>query len=586
MVPQKMSYQAVVRNSSNVLVTNQPVGIKISILQYTATGTVVYAETQTPTTNANGLISIAIGTGAVITGAFSTIDWSAGPYFIKTEIDPSGGTTYSITSTSELLSVPYALYANDVLNKQWTESGSSVYYDKGFVGIGTQSPAAPLEVASAGIPHIKLNNTSAGVNYVQKITFWKGSTEKFAIGYDLWGTGDNLFTLYDTPNSIPVLNIKNSNVGIGITNPGTKLEVAGQVKITGGTPGSGKVLTSDASGLASWQTPAVITDASFIGTGTTASPLKLSSFGASYGQVLKWTGTEWNNTMDDTGPFSETANYIYNADSKKFGMGISVPTQKLSLADGGNTCYMNIQNSSTGYTSNDGMYLGTYGLNSYVSTYEAGSLYLGTGATIRLAILSDGKVGIGTLTPGYKLDVKGTANLNNGIATGPALVVNGDEAIWFDGTYFSWGYGGTWNYFKDAIGIDCQPGNGHLLAVNGVASKPGGGSWAAFSDVRLKDIHGQYTRGLSDILKLQPVIFSYKTDNELKLPSKSEYVGFIAQEVQKVFPETITETTSGYLEFDMHGVNVALVNAVKELKAENDALKARLEKLEERYVKE
>ena len=111
MVPQKMSYQAVVRNSSNVLVTNQPVGIKISILQFTATGTVVYAESQTPTTNANGLISIAIGTGAVITGAFSTIDWSAGPYFIKTEIDVSGGTTYSITSTSELLSVPYALYA-------------------------------------------------------------------------------------------------------------------------------------------------------------------------------------------------------------------------------------------------------------------------------------------------------------------------------------------------------------------------------------------------------------------------------------------------------------------------------------------
>lgn len=251
MVPQKMSYQAVVRNSSNELVINQSVGIKISILQYTATGTVVYAETQTPTTNANGLISIAIGTGAVVTGVFSTIDWSAGPYFIKTEIDPSGGMAYSITATSELLSVPYALYANDVLNKQWTESGSSVYYDKGFVGIGTQSPAAPLEVASAGIPHIKLNNTSAGVNCVQKITFWKGSTEKFAIGYDLWGTGDNLFTLYDTPNSIPVLNIKNSNVGIGITNPGTKLEVAGQVKITGGTPGSGKVLTSDASGLAS-----------------------------------------------------------------------------------------------------------------------------------------------------------------------------------------------------------------------------------------------------------------------------------------------------------------------------------------------
>ena len=125
--PEKISYQAVVRNSSNQLVANQAVGLKISILQTSATGTVVYAETHTPSTNANGLLSISIGTGTVVTGAFSTINWSKGPYFIKTEIDPAGGTAYSITATSELLSVPYALYAKDVQNKQWTESGSSIY---------------------------------------------------------------------------------------------------------------------------------------------------------------------------------------------------------------------------------------------------------------------------------------------------------------------------------------------------------------------------------------------------------------------------------------------------------------------------
>ena len=102
--PQKMSYQAVIRNASNALVTSTAVGMQITILQNT---TPVYTETQTPTTNANGLVSIEIGG----VSGFSTIDWSAGPYFIKTETDPTGGTTYSITGTSQLLSVPYALHA-------------------------------------------------------------------------------------------------------------------------------------------------------------------------------------------------------------------------------------------------------------------------------------------------------------------------------------------------------------------------------------------------------------------------------------------------------------------------------------------
>ncbi len=109
--PEKMSYQAVIRNNSNALVTNTSVGMKISILQGSASGTEVYVETQTPTTNVNGLVSIEIGSGTVVSGTFSSIDWSNDTYYIKTETDPTGGTSYSITGTSQLLSVPYALYA-------------------------------------------------------------------------------------------------------------------------------------------------------------------------------------------------------------------------------------------------------------------------------------------------------------------------------------------------------------------------------------------------------------------------------------------------------------------------------------------
>jgi len=109
--PEKMSYQSVIRNSSDQLVTGQVVGMQISILQGSAGGPAVYVETQTPTTNANGLISIEIGAGTVQSGDFTTIDWANGSYFIKTETDLAGGANYTITGTSQLLSVPYALHA-------------------------------------------------------------------------------------------------------------------------------------------------------------------------------------------------------------------------------------------------------------------------------------------------------------------------------------------------------------------------------------------------------------------------------------------------------------------------------------------
>ncbi|MES2837705.1 MAG: hypothetical protein V4667_09290 [Bacteroidota bacterium] len=109
--PNKISYQAVIRNGVGELVTNSVVGIRISILQGSALGTVSYSERQSPATNANGLISFEIGNGTIISGVFSAIDWANGPYFIKLETDVNGGTNYTISGTSQLLSVPFALYA-------------------------------------------------------------------------------------------------------------------------------------------------------------------------------------------------------------------------------------------------------------------------------------------------------------------------------------------------------------------------------------------------------------------------------------------------------------------------------------------
>ena len=113
-----MSYQAVIRNSSNNLITNQAVGMRISILQGSAVGTEVYVETQNPISNINGLVTLEIGNGTPTLGTYNGINWANGPYFVKTETDPTGGNSYTVVGVSQLMSVPYALYA---LN-----SGSSI----------------------------------------------------------------------------------------------------------------------------------------------------------------------------------------------------------------------------------------------------------------------------------------------------------------------------------------------------------------------------------------------------------------------------------------------------------------------------
>ena len=110
-VPQQISYQSVIRDGNNKVIASSTVGIKISLLQGSSTGPAVYVETHRKSTNANGLVSLEIGTGTVLSGSFAGINWANGPYLIQTETDPTGGVNYSAPGVFALNSVPYALYA-------------------------------------------------------------------------------------------------------------------------------------------------------------------------------------------------------------------------------------------------------------------------------------------------------------------------------------------------------------------------------------------------------------------------------------------------------------------------------------------
>lgn len=197
--PNRLSYQSVVRNSSGTLLANSQVGVRISILKTSATGAAQYVERHTPTTNANGLIDLQIGGGSLISGNYANINWTNDTYFIKTDVDPTGGSAYTISGTSQILAAPYAL--NGVMN--------------GKLGVGATAPSlSELHVkASSGNGDVSLlPSTGKGWNFAAM----EASGELRIASFD-GGTGySNHLTIKE-----------NGHVGIGTINPLSKLHIQG-----------------------------------------------------------------------------------------------------------------------------------------------------------------------------------------------------------------------------------------------------------------------------------------------------------------------------------------------------------------------
>nr|HPR31204.1 tail fiber domain-containing protein [Prolixibacteraceae bacterium] len=171
--PQKVNYQSVIRDATGSLVQSGIVGVRISILQGSASGTVAYSETHLATSNVNGLISMNIGSGTPVTGTFSSINWGAGPYFLKVETDPTGGTTYTIQGTSEIVSTPYALYAATSLDQAY-DNGRIITADAGALEVGGIDGVVFRGTMSSG----KIPATGEGIR-----TMWYPAKGAFRTGY-------------------------------------------------------------------------------------------------------------------------------------------------------------------------------------------------------------------------------------------------------------------------------------------------------------------------------------------------------------------------------------------------------------------
>ncbi len=247
--PSAFKYQTLVRDASGEVLSNQPVSFQISILQGSASGTNVYTETHTATTNQFGLVSFEIGNGTVVSGDFGTIDWGSDDYFLQIELDENGSNNYQLMGTSQLLSVPYSLYAASTGDtSRWRKSNDNLYYKNGNIGIGTSTPDAKLSIICDSAPHpVKIESTSdfyTGFNIKNSHAHLAGNVDSWSLlmatrksgGYA--GLEDGSFAIRQHSPGVDYTRFlidQNGNLGIGTLTPQTKMHIQdGDLRLTNG----------------------------------------------------------------------------------------------------------------------------------------------------------------------------------------------------------------------------------------------------------------------------------------------------------------------------------------------------------------
>jgi len=243
--PQAFNYQAVARDVSGNVLPAQALGIKISLHMASATGPVVYSETHSPTTNQFGLFTLAIGTGTVVDGQFDTIAWGKNQYWLQVEMDPAGGVTYTDMGTTQLLSVPYALFAERTKALPLGTSGQTLAHDgMGWaasdflvntgakIGIGTTTPGFLCEMQSAqAYLHINSTGTYGGIllnrpdsNSFMRLLYRTNNSNRWYVG--LLGTKDG-YSISRTSTDDGTFHIAQTTgyVGIGTHNPASVFHI-------------------------------------------------------------------------------------------------------------------------------------------------------------------------------------------------------------------------------------------------------------------------------------------------------------------------------------------------------------------------
>ena len=588
-----------------------------------AAGPVVYRETHSATTNTLGLFTVNIGQGSASLGTFPSIDWGGGSKFIQVEMDPAGGISYTDMGTQQMLSVPYALNAE---NGNWNKNGNDIYNSNtGNVGIGTTTPSAILHIAAAATKdELVIGENLWNVNdAVNRIQLGNSSNSAFlrigqlasnfaSLGWVYNATpADAYVSILAHQGANPlVLQRDGGNVGIGTITPVNKLNIIGangDPLIPGSTSNGimrigvsanegidiGKMASSPYSGWIQAGLNSIITD-----------PLSLQPLGGDVGIGTSSPSTKLD--INKTAAFNTTTpGFSY------YNLHLSAPQNSVNDQATGITfgTTKNVQPQAGIYVQNSS----AYGTKMYFGTTNS---YI-TGSQTRMTIDNTGNVGVGTTLPGAKLEVapasftaaaqsRTALRLNAGSFgsfTNNALnmefgnagtAVIGAEVPSSGGMYdlvFS-NFSSSTNFTEKVritgsgnVGIGCTLPQYKLHVIGDIASSGTvrttntlvTGAITACSDIRFKKQITPLQNSLENILQLQGVNYFWKTKEfPDRYFNEINQIGLIAQEVEKIFPELVVTNIDGYKSVDYSKLTPILVEAIKELKAENSSVKSSL----------
>lgn len=593
--PESFKYQAVARDNDGNPLANKTVAFRISILKGIATAGAVYIEDHQKTTNGFGLVDLEIGKGSVRAGTFSTIEWGKDLFYVKVEMDPQGGVAFQHLGTSPLLSVPYALNAKtvevekdgDPLNEiqQLSVSGSQLELSKGGGTVTLPSPPGD----NWGSDYVHTDSTLAGIgthasplkisrNWAVpgQVLQWNGSTWEpstlsmelklpyagsvssadyaFSVinkegsgilgraegfGNDCGVTGESIGDMYG-------IGVKGIGNWIGVSGRSFKTDTMGvgvegisEARSSTGLSGyaHGERYSTGVSGFAAETSESTVC----VGVaGSVRSSNPYSMAGYFDGRLVATGRTGIGTQHPEAGLHIKgkdwPESFAYLESESGFDAGIR-------LNEGGNKKWQIYSDSHSGPN-------GLHVVN-------------GAGQSCMFISQESANVGIGSYSPSFKLDVAGALNLNSGISWGAALHCNGAQALWYDGTYFSWGYGATYNYFADkvTIGNAANPGN-YMLYVQGNAFTTG--TWST-SDIRFKRNVIAIDNPLEKVMKMRGVTYEYRTGEFPEYGFASgRHAGCIAQEVEEIFPEAVLTDSIGYKSLNYSELIPLLLEAVKE----------------------
>jgi hypothetical protein len=460
------------------------------------------------------------------------------------------------------------------------DAGGQSVFNVGKLGIGTASPACPLDVAGAA--NLNKDKTGIALTVNGNEALWYDGT------YYSWGYGGSANFFAD-----PI------GIGLGVTNPAERLDLSwsggvnariGRYNYLGSCFSSAALVLGNNVRARTDNVNGIVVGNQHETYGYRAITMFMDG--------IQFYGRTGMVKVGD--PLDAATERMRITNDGNVGIGTTTPTDRLDVA---------------GHVNCSGSYK-VHGHTILATDYSRSNILVGEGAGANVPIqpipnnhaVTNSAVGYqalyanttgggNTVVGGFALhdNTSGSMNTVIGMDAGWQNTGSGNVFIGHSTAYHETGsnklyiansmidppliYG---EFDTKAVGINTKNLGGYTLAVNGSAAKTNGGSWSTFSDARLKEVHGRFDRGLSEVIKINPVRCSYLPDNELKLPVGREFIGLVAQEVQEVVPEAVQENSDGYLMVNNDPIIWTMLNAIKELSEQNEQLRQTVERLENR----